>query len=190
MVRLMIGITVGFLVFPTGAWGLKDYRRAMPKKINSYLSEGVFIGGVAGRGFSLRNVTRRFGAKSKIERVVVDIGDENGEPLIGPAAYFHIEVDQQNSRVVMDLSQVQRSKLSVDQLKKIFSKSPYVALESIGYDPQDRATNLTLRMKRPIMVEIFSPEGEKKPGRIVMDLKPGKLAMIEPKKSGKNRKAR
>lgn len=187
MVRLLIGVLLGLLLVPGTSWGLKDYKRSMPKKLNSYLSEGVVIGGVAGRGFSLRDVRRKFGKKTKVERVVLDLGDENGAPLMG-TSYFHIEVDSANSRIIMDLSQVQRSKLTESELKKIFSGSPYLALQSIAYDPEDRATNLILNMKRPIQVEIFSPKQANKPGRIILDVAPApKRAQAKPHQKGKSR---
>lgn len=91
---------------------------------------------------------------------------------MGTASYFHVEVDKTNSRIIMDLSQVQRSRLSESELKKVFAGSPYLALESIAYDPEDRATNLILNMKRPIKVEIFSPKLAKTPGRIILDVAP------------------
>jgi len=134
-------------------------------------------------------VSRQFGAKSKIERVVVDLGDEKGRSLLSPAPYFHVEVDPRNSRVVIDLSQVQGSRLSEENLKKVFSGSPYVSLMDIGYDPEDRATHLTLKMKRPLMVEIFSPEGKNEPGRIIMDFVPEKLGKILSKQKARVRAA-
>lgn len=65
MVRLLIGIVLGTLLVPANSWGLKDYKRSMPKKINSYLSDGVVIGGVAGRGFSSGMCDENMGPKPR-----------------------------------------------------------------------------------------------------------------------------
>lgn len=187
MMRLFFAVILGVLVTWSPAYGLKDYKRSMPKKVNSYLSEGVVIGGIAGTGFTLREVRRKFGAKSKMERVVLDLGDENGEPIKGSPAYYHVEVDQKKSRVIMDLSQVQRSKMTEKQLRNVFMGSPYLALDSITYDPEDGATNLTLRMKRPIKVEIFSPNDAKKNGRIILDVSPVEMDRPSSAPTGKKK---
>jgi hypothetical protein len=160
------------LLWADSGKALKDHHLAQTKKMNRYLASGVFIGGAPGKSFALRQVRRKMGKKSGMERVVLDIGDHTGAPVKGGASYFHVQVDQKNRRVVMDLAQVQTTLLTETELRQKFQKSPYLRLKEIGYDPEGRSTYLAFDMLKPIKIEVFYPTSDKAPGRIVMDVLP------------------
>ncbi|MBK8203843.1 MAG: hypothetical protein IPK68_16510 [Bdellovibrionales bacterium] len=84
-------------------------RIALPKKTHQYFSDGVFIGGKAGRGFSLIGVDRKLGKATKMERILFDIGDELGAPVSDSPGYFHIEISKKNKQIIVDLAQAHRS---------------------------------------------------------------------------------
>lgn len=166
--------TALFLLPTTGAQAASPFKKSLTKKTGKYISEGVIIGGRVGRGYTLLNVRRSFSKKKKVERVVLDIGDLKGKPILGEVNYFHVSVDRDLSRVVVDLSQVSRSGVDQAKLLKMFRKSPMVKTAEITYDPEDVSTNLILKMKRPTNVEVFQLSEPNAPGRIVIDMKPAK----------------
>lgn len=147
-------------------------KRAFPRKTHQYLNDGVFIGGKAGRGFSLIGIDRKLGKATKIERILFDIGDELGAPVSDGPGYFHIEISKRNKQIIVNLAQAQRSLVSEEDLRKKLSGSPYVQLARVIYDPEDKATSFILKMRQDVKVEVFSPQNKSEPGRIILDLKP------------------
>lgn len=147
-------------------------RKALERKTHQYFSDGVIIGGKAGRGFSLIGVDRKLGKTTQMERILFDIGDELGAPVSDRPGYFHIEISKKNKQIIVDLAQAQRSLVSEEDLRKKLSGSPYVQLSRVIYDPEDKATSFILKMKRDLKVEVFVPQNKREPGRIILDLKP------------------
>lgn len=154
-----------------------DHQAAF-KKQNLYLTHGAVIGGVAGRGFSLLGLERKLGKKTGMERILIKIGDESGVPVMGISSYFHIEIDEKKNRIAVELSQMQRSLRTENELKQQIGDSHYVSLEQVIYDPQEKSTSLVFKMKQPLKVEVFSPQKVQVTGRIVLDLLP--LAGLNP----------
>lgn len=148
------------------------YKQSLSGKKNLYASEGVFIGGKASGGTSLLNVRRVFAEKAKIERVTLDLGDKDAKPSGKNIGYFQVSVDQKDSRVVVDLSQLKLSRVSEAAVQNLFKKSPYVASAGLTLDPEDMAGTLVLNFKRPVKVEVFQMLKDKEPGKIVMDITP------------------
>jgi len=169
MLRTIL-MVAGFLGFQ--AFAASPYKQSLTTKSNSYVKDGVFTGGKAGQGSSLLGVRRTFSDKARVERVIVDLGDHEAKPAGRNPGYFQVAMDSKNNRVVMDLSQLRFSKVTEQQLKSIFAKSPYVSSVSLTLDPEDRAATMVLKLKRPMRLEVFQLLDNKKPGRVVMDLTP------------------
>ncbi len=167
-------IAAVFVLHTPSVQAASPFKKSLSKKTGKYISEGVIVGGRVGKGYTLLNIRRSFSKKAKIERVVLDIGDLRGRPVLGEVNYFHVSVDKGLSRVVVDLSQVSRSGVSQAQLLELFKKSPLVRSAEITYDPEDVSTNLVLKMKKPTFVEVFQLSEPNAPGRIVIDMKPAK----------------
>lgn len=170
----MMGLVV-FVVFATLAGethAASAYKRSLDKKIGAYLPEGVVVGGRVGKGYTLLALRRSFEKETETERVVLDIGDINGKPVLGEIGYFHASIERNPARVVLDLAQVTRSGVDQDKLLKIFKNSPLVKSAEITYDPEDSATNLVLNFKYKTKVEVFQLNSPDAPGRIVIDMKP------------------
>lgn len=154
------------------AFGATPYKRTLSVKSNTYMKDGVFIGGKANEGTSLLGVRRAYSAKAKLERVIVDLGDHEAKPAGKNPGYFQVSMDSVNNRVVMDLAQLRFSKVTETQLQNIFRKSPNVSEASLTLDPEDKAATMVLKLKRPMRLEVFQLLDRKKPGRVVIDLTP------------------
>ena len=172
-------VLTALLSLGTQAFGASPFKRSLTQKNNSYLQDGVFIGGTAGNGASLLGVRRSFSAKAAIERVIVDLGDGEGKPAGKRISYFQASVDAENNRVVLDLAQLKLSLVSEQKLKEIFKKSPFVASVELTLDPEDKAATMVLNLRRPMRLEVFELLNSKKPGRVVMDLSPARSTSIK-----------
>lgn len=146
-------------------------KQAVDKKLNQYMSNGVVFGGESGAAFSLLNIRRDFSVGLQTERLIFDFGDKDGKPLMGRVGFFHVAIDAQKKRIIIDLDQVQKSKLDQQKLLEIIKKSPFIKSAHMTFDPQDLSTNLTLNMKGPIEVEVFEMPSQKQASRLVLDLK-------------------
>lgn len=171
------------LLFSLSQWSfaVPVQKKALDKKIDSYLSEGVVVGGRAGQGFSLLNVRRDLSVAKKMERIILDIGDLEGRPIRGQAAYFHASIEKNPPRVVIDLAQLNRAGVNEQKLKQIFLKSPYVKKVELTSDPEDRSANMTILLKQKMGVEIFEMPAHNRTSRIIIDLK----ALVAKNSAGK-----
>lgn len=148
------------------------HRKALDHKSNQYLSHGVFIGGRSGRGFTLLDIRRFFDKKAQAERVVLDWGDHNARPLKGQIGFFHVGLDKNQKRLVVDLTQVSRAGLDEKQAIEKFKRSPLVKEVQLIFDPLAVSTQLILEFKTEIAAEVFYLVGEKASSRLVLDLRP------------------
>ena len=167
-IRILLVLT---MLTAESAFAASIYKKALDTKKDQYLTSGVVIGGQAGAGFTLLNVRREHSQKLSMERIIFDLGDRAGQPLLKRLGYFHISVEKNPSRIVIDLSQVARSRVSEMDLVKLFSKSPFVAKVEMSMEPEDSAAKIVLNTKTPIAAEIFEMPSNKKASRIVIDLK-------------------
>jgi hypothetical protein len=167
---LLLALVAG----PT-AFSASIYKKALSTKKDQYLTSGVVIGGQAGAGFTLLNVRRESSNKLAMERIIFDIGDRDGQPLLNRLGYYHISVEKNPSRIIVDLSQVAKSKVSEMDLARLFSKSPFVQKVEMSMEPEDNSAKIVLLTKEPVAAEIFEMQSAKKASRIVIDLKKVKL---------------
>lgn len=169
---ILVGLSTGVLISFSLISEALPHRKALDRKSGQYLSEGVFIGGRAGRGFSLLDVRRSFDKKAQAERVVLDWGDANGAPLKGNIGFFHVGIDEQNKRVVVDLSQVIRAGLDERQVQARFKSSPLVKESQLIFDPVGSSTQLVLGFNTQVAVEVFYLADDKETSRLVLDMRP------------------
>jgi len=179
-------VASGIMAMAFSAHSASVYKKSLGVKKNQYIKDGVIIGGRISDGFTLLDVRRGFSKKSGMERVVLDIGDLAGKPIKNEINYYHVNVDQKQRRVVIDLNQVARSGVDQKQLLKIFKASPVVRSADITFDPEDLTTNLVLKLKRPTKVEVFNLVSTEHPSRIVLDMKPIRTAKKKRRSNRKN----
>lgn len=157
--------------------------RAAFKKKGHYIREGAIAGGSSGSSYSLLQVRYRNFEKQKVERLVLDLGDEKGEPLLKKVSYFHVENRPKQKRVIVDLAQTKMSKINETQLTNLLGKSPLIAKSSLLRDPESHSLTLVLDVKRPVEVEVFQRIIKKTGGKIVLDLREAKLKEVEPREN-------
>jgi hypothetical protein len=158
-----------FIAFATTA------EAAVPKKLAAPVGrilhdEGVVTGGMAGAGYSLMDLRRTADQKKNFERIVIDIGDMQGQPYKGMPAYFHAELKKNPSRLVMDFDQTPVSRLDDARLSGRFKGSLFVKKTSMILDPEDKALNLTFDLKPGTTARIFQVRGQKSTSKVVVDL--------------------
>ncbi|RYZ85995.1 MAG: hypothetical protein EOP04_14760 [Proteobacteria bacterium] len=148
---------------------------AIPAKVKAPVvgkiltNEGAATGGVAGSGFSLLDMRRTADNKKKIERVVIDIGDMQGQALKGMPAYFHAEMKKNPSKLILDFDQMPISRLDEGRLKDRFKGSLFVKKTSMILDPEDKALNVTLDLKPGTVARVFQVKGNKGTSKVVVD---------------------
>jgi hypothetical protein len=148
---------------------------AIPAKIKTpvpgriLVNDSATTGGVAGSGFSLMDLRRTSDAKKNIERVVIDIGDMQGNAIKGLPAYFHAELKKNPSKLVLDFDQTPMSRLDEDRLKDRFKTSLFVKKTSMILDPEDKALNLTFDLKPGTAARIYQVKGVKGTSKVVVD---------------------
>ena len=134
------------------------------------ITEGEATGGVAGTGFSLMDLRRTADVKKNFERIVIDIGDMQGNPQKGLPAYFHAELKKNPNRLVLDFNQTPNSRMDDGRLAGRFKNSLFVKKSSMILDPEDKALNLTLDLKPGTSARVFQVKGDKTTAKVVIDL--------------------
>lgn len=140
-----------------------------PGKISPPISEGVVTGGRSSDEFSLLNVKAE--SLKNQERFSIVFGDRYGQPLQGDPGYFHLSVDRSGKRISIDLAQVSRTAVDNKQLRRLLSRSKYIASSDMVMDPHDGSTNIALNMKVPVTVKVMAPQ-KTIPGRVILEIRP------------------
>jgi hypothetical protein len=140
-----------------------------PGKISSPISAGVLTGGMAQDAFTLTKITRQ-PSRNGAERWTLTYGDREGRPVPSGPGFFHVAVDRNGRRVVIDLAQVHRTAVDGAQLEKMARGSALVATTDMIMDPQDRSTNITMNMKSAVAVRVASDRSAG--GQLVLEISP------------------
>ncbi len=104
---------------------------------------------------------------NKTERLTMKFGDKNGAPLIVPG-FFHMAVDEDGRRLILDLSQVQQTSVDKADLRAMLKQSELIRDVEITMDPVDKSTNITFLMKRPVVAKATAI------GNLIIDLQEAK----------------
>lgn len=129
---------------------------------------GAATGGLAGTGFSLTNVT--LAKVSGKERVVLDLGDMNGAPMKGLPGYYHVELQDNPRRVIIDLAQTPNVFIDEKSIKARLKDSKLISSASVLIDPADQTLSLILDLRHKAKAQVYQVPGKKGPGRVVVDL--------------------
>ena len=139
-------------------------------KLNNFVSKGVFIGGKEMGAASLLNVSIMKSRKSEKERVIIDLGDSDGNQLTKDVSYFHAVVESTPPRLVVNLANVQKTALREEEVKAGFVGSAAIEKVSLTMDPIDHSTTLILDFKNAKSVSAFTRPNA--PGRIFIEIRP------------------
>lgn len=153
--------------------GLNSYAAIQQKStaviVAPYLRENTsFIGGQAGRGFSILDIRRTQDLKRQQERLVLDIGDLNGAPLKGKTGFYHVEY--RDKKMIISFSQMPKTLMSKESLLKI-SKGSLSLEKTYFIEEADNSTmKLVLEFKSKPRVKIFDIKGQKTTAKLIVDL--------------------
>ena len=131
---------------------------------------GSTFGGIAGSGFTLLDLRRTADNKKKIERLVFDVGDQDGNILRGWPGYYHVELKNNPSRLVIDFAQMPNSKLSPTAIAQRLMGSLAVTHSELSLEPVDKSLNLTLNLKANTVARIYQVKGKAQTSKVVIDL--------------------
>lgn len=167
--QLAIVLGLVLVIFPLENQAALHPVQVVPGKVSAPMRTGATIGGRASDEFSLLAV-RRESLDSGGERVIVLFGDRHGKPLKGEPGYFHVSLEKDARRIVLDFAQMQRTAVDPTRLAKILSPSRLIHGTDMTMDPVDGSTNIILRTREPVEIKIGAAEGE--PSRMFVDLVP------------------
>ncbi len=154
------------------AFALPAPLQVRPGKVMPPIQSGISVGGKSADEFSLLSVRAENTPDGKNERLVLAYGDRFGQPHRGEPGYFHVALDRDARRLVIDLAQVRKTKIDPQQLSKILKNSKFVASSEMTMDPQDGSTNITLTMKQSVQVKVATVDADQ--GSLVLEILPSR----------------
>lgn len=131
---------------------------------------GSTFGGLAGSGFTLLDVKRVATNSDKIERLVFDIGDKEGQDMRGWPGYYHVELKNNPQRLVIDFAQMPNSRVTQLTLNSRLKGSPSILSSIMSLEPVDNSLNLTMSLKSNTKVRVYQVMGKKSTSKVVVDL--------------------
>jgi hypothetical protein len=140
-----------------------------PLKFEEPQKRGVITGGLAADEFTLVSIRKESRLKGT-ERWVFQYGDRLGKPLERVTGFFHISIDRNSKRIVLDFAQVNRLGFNQEALDKLTNGSALVASAAMSMDPHDQSTNMVFSLKRAAAIRVLREEMEK--GRLVVEIVP------------------
>lgn len=165
-------LAVLLLVLSTGmAQAASLYKRAPDERRQAFITEGAFYGGMAQKPSSLLNLRRKYSATTDLERLIVDIGDDQLKPRRDAIGSYHVAIERDPSRLVLDLSYIHKSALTEGQMQNIFKSSPFIKEVKAVMDPEDHSLSLVLTLKKHVALEVYEMAKGSQPSRLVIDLK-------------------
>ncbi len=166
----VLAIVVGFGTLSEAA--IKKNSSLKFNKLDAFAGTGIFQGGESGRAYSLLDIKRQ-PSKNKgaaVERFSLLYGDEVGRRILGKTGYFHISLEKNPDRLVIDLSQVQKTAIDEKQLAAIFKNSELISGTQMTMDPEDLSTNITLYLRDQVRARVKTNTDSKKPGQVYVDI--------------------
>jgi len=156
------------ILFSTYSMAAIPVHQAHSEKQNLYIDSGVFVGGRDHGPLTLLNV--RHSIKGKIERLVFDLGQKAPADGVERPGFFHISIQSQPQRIVMEFENVTEAKVTTGQIEKLFLKSPYLSKVALLQDFFHKDLTLEFPLRGPAQIEVFELVSTGKPGRIVVDV--------------------
>ncbi|MCB0422667.1 MAG: hypothetical protein KDD61_16820 [Bdellovibrionales bacterium] len=165
--------TFPFLLFLiVTADGAPNFKSASTNKKGLYLVDGVFQGGrTLIEGTSLLNIRRHYYPKQKTERLVFDMGDFFGRPLLNRVGHFYVKINKHRRSINIEFTDLKKLNMSKDKLLRVVAQSPLINDFTYSFDPLDHSFVLVLKMKENVAVEAFQLPSAQKASRIVLDIK-------------------
>ncbi|MEK6555786.1 MAG: hypothetical protein AABZ31_11125 [Bdellovibrionota bacterium] len=172
MRNLILILTLVLMAVPSLAAIDRKFERksALTKKTNQYIRDGQFFGGKSGNGYSLTDVRRVYSNVDKVERVILELGDEQGLPTTD-LAYFQVNLYKDLKRIDIDMAQMRGAALDQKKVEALFKASPNVKSVKLNYDPEDHSIIVQLLLKQEAEIEVIKMPGTQKHGKIALDIR-------------------
>ncbi|MNJ99745.1 hypothetical protein D3C87_175260 [compost metagenome] len=164
-----IGCMLAFLLV-TQAHAAVPAKKTKPQVNKILKGDSVVIGGLAGSGFTLMDVRKTSDAKKKIERIVIDVGDNRGMPMKGLPGYYHAEMQKNPHRLVLDFAQMPNTRIDEMAISNRLKSSMAVKRSAMSLDPIENTLNLTLDLKPNTRARVYQVAGSKTTSKVVIDL--------------------
>lgn len=159
-----------FIAIPVSSWGAVQKPTLKPSPILK--GSGTLTGGQAGQTLGLTDIRHFNQPKSTAERLILDFGKSNLQPLNGIVGYYHAELQQSPPRLAVELPLTLGSKISEKEVIQRMAKSRSIKKVLLSFDRTSQSTNLILQFKTPMMIRMSRVEDPKSPGKLVVDLMP------------------
>ncbi|MDZ4678004.1 MAG: hypothetical protein SGI74_10925 [Oligoflexia bacterium] len=171
MTNKVVPIFFIFVCFLSNADAAIPVQQVTAEKREKYMDNGVFVGGHDQGDVALLNIRQSFDKVTGLERLVLDIAHKDGGKLALRPGFFHVAVQGNQRRVVIDLENVIPSKINNPILKQLLSKSKFFSTGTMYYDESNKNLTIEMLLKSKAQVEVFELVSTDKPGRIVVDVK-------------------
>ena len=145
-------------------------QHATTEKKNRYMELGVFVGGHSQPKLILLNVRHSLTGNGQ-ERIVLDMGEGLEERPVDRPGFFHISIQKNPRRVVIDLENTEKAKVTAQQVTRLLKKSPYFSKADFYSDHRSKNLTIELSLKNRAQIEVFELVSIGKSGRIVIDAK-------------------
>ena len=129
------------------------------------------MGGYGEGDVTLVNVRHSFEKSTKVERLVLDLSRGTSGKGVERPGFFHIAIQKNPPRVVIDLQNVTRSKVNEQQVTTVLRKAHFFSKALFYEDQRSKDLTIELPMKSRAKIEVFELVVPGKPGRIVLDTK-------------------
>ncbi len=160
--RFVLQLASLFFAFSAGA--------AVSTPGHLLIGKGSQIGGVAGAGFTLMDLRLSQDKKKHIDRIVVDVADMEGRNIRGLPGYFHAELKSNPQKLIVDFSQMPKTRIDEKKLAVILKRSRAVQATKMTIDPIDHTLSISLDLKKNTKVRIQQVAGLKQTSKVVFDL--------------------
>lgn len=143
----------------------------MRKPAPVLLGAGSIKGGKAGTAFSILNVQTKVARSKRAERIRFDMGNGSMNPLQGSVAFFNVQNDPVNKKIIVDFSQTLNSRFEQSTFNKLFANSPFIQKTELVFEPASQTMSLILTTKKPSAIRVNSVNGTaKKTASLTLDI--------------------
>lgn len=170
-----------------------NYRVASTTPTGEFVSVGVISGGEEVSSSSLISLKRELSAGASEEFIKFGFVGENGKPFLGQVGYFHLSIEENPARIVLDFPHVQRVSQSYKKLSSALAVSPFVVSSEIFFDSAFQSTQVVLLLRKAMEVEVYQDIKPRKSSELVLHLRtipsfPSSLKMKKQRaRTGENR---
>lgn len=119
---------------------------------------------------SILDIRHTADPKKNVERLVIDLGTQDGRVLLGEVGYYHVEYKKEQNALIIDIAQTPVSKVSINQLRAKLQKSMLIKKADMILDPVTNNLNLSLTLTEQAKPRVFRAVGKKTASKIVVDV--------------------